>query len=84
MNKQQLIEVVQDMRMRISSLENTIMKMEMSGKFDVDDPRFKTLQDHLWQMEKQMSDLCLMIGDRPYKMEHPSLDRKPKEDNNER
>ena len=77
MNKEQIQftkEAMKDMRGRIDTLERTIIKMEESGKFEDSDPRFEKMQDDISQMEKMLMKLGLLIGDRPCKMEHPSLD----------
>lgn len=77
MNENQIIltkEAMKDMRRRIETLETTILKMEQSGKFEDDDPRFERMQNDISQMEKMLTKLGLLIGDRPYKMEHPSID----------
>jgi two-component sensor histidine kinase len=39
MNHIQTIELLEEMQMRIDSLQHTIDKMIMSGKFKDDDPR---------------------------------------------
>jgi len=66
--------IIQDMRQRIESLEMTIIKMQQSGKFEPDDPRFEKLEKNIWDMTQHMTNLSIMAGDRPYKLEHPSLD----------
>jgi hypothetical protein len=79
MNKIQIQAIIQDMRDRITNLQVTIMKMEQSGKFEPDDPRFDKLHSQIYDMEMQMSKLGIMIGERPYRMEGSVLD-KPKKD----
>ena len=74
MTPQQIKHLVNDMKQRINSLEMTIIKMEQSGKFDLADPRFERMQDQIYDMTQLMTKLSMMNGDRPYKLEHPSLD----------
>jgi len=77
MNEEQIQftkQAMGDMQRRIDTLERTILKMEESGKFEDDDPRFEKMQDDIAQMQKMLMKLGLLIGDRPYKMEHPSID----------
>lgn len=75
-------QIVNDMKQRINSLEMTVIKMEQSGKFDPDDPRFERMQDQIYEMTQMMTRLSILNGDRPYKLEHPSLDN-PKCNNKE-
>ena len=74
MTPEQIKHLVRDMQQRINSLEMTIIKMEQSGKFDLEDPRFERMQDQIFEMTQLMTKLSMMNGDRPYKLEHPSLD----------
>ena len=75
MKQHNIKEIVADMRSRINSLETALVKMEQSGKFDPDDPRFESIQNQIWHMTQLMTNLSLAAGDRPYKLEHPSLDK---------
>ena len=74
MKPESIRQMVNDMQNRINTLERVIIKMEQSGKFDLDDPRFERMHDQIYDMTQMMTKLCMITGDRPYKLEHPSLD----------
>ena len=66
MNHIQTIELLEEMQMRIDSLQHTIDKMIMSGKFKDDDPRFKSIEDNIHTMETMMMQVARDAGIKPY------------------
>tara|TARA_B100001248_G_scaffold117800_1_gene88066 strand:+ start:317 stop:604 length:288 start_codon:yes stop_codon:yes gene_type:complete len=80
MNQRQTIEMLEEMQMRIDSLQHTIDKMIMSGKFKDDDPRFKKLEDNVYMMEQMMMQISLQAGIKPYNINWPQPKKKPNEE----
>ena len=80
MNHIQTIELLEEMQMRIDSLQHTIDKMIMSGKFKDDDPRFKKLEDNVYMMEQMMMQISLQAGIKPYNINWPQPKKKPNEE----
>ena len=54
MKQHNIKEIVADMRSRINSLEMALVKMEQSGKFDPDDPRFESIQNQIWHKPRTL------------------------------
>ena len=80
MNQRQTIEMLEEMQMRIDSLQHTIDKMIMSGKFKDDDPRFKKLEDNVYMMDQMMMLISLQAGIKPYNINWPQPKKKPNEE----
>jgi|DEB0MinimDraft_6_1074348.scaffolds.fasta_scaffold10879_6 hypothetical protein len=68
MKSETIANQIEIMKNRVSSLEVAIMKMEQSGKFDPEDPRFDSLQDQIAEMYNLITKLGIMIGKEPYKV----------------
>jgi two-component sensor histidine kinase len=72
MNQIETIQMLEEMQMRIDSLQHTIDKMIMSGKFDNDDPRFAKLEDNIHTMETMMMQVARNSGIKPYNINWPT------------
>jgi len=72
MNKIETLQMLEEMQMRIDSLQHTIDKMIMSGKFEQDDPRFARLEDNIHTMETMMSQVARNSGIKPYNINWPT------------
>tara|TARA_B100001094_G_C18174210_1_gene796929 strand:- start:383 stop:670 length:288 start_codon:yes stop_codon:yes gene_type:complete len=76
MNHIQTIELLEEMQMRIDSLQHTIDKMIMSGKFKDNDPRFKSIEDNIHTMETMMMQVAIDAGIKPYNIHFPQSNKK--------
>ena len=72
--------MLEELQMRIDSLQHTIDKMIMSGKFKDDDPRFARLEDNIRTMESMMMQVARNSGIKPYNINWPQPKKKPNEE----